>query len=131
MPWPFCSLKEVIVPRELKPLRRPRWPGVSRTLRVRPAGVLVPCLFIIVFLSNSEPQDSADSPGDHPFLVSRDNANGNLTALGRNRTLVSQVPFFVEFDSKKSQAIADASTDRGCILPDAFDSALQNPPLLS
>jgi hypothetical protein len=54
-----------------------------------------------MFLSGIEAQNSADSPGDHRFLVGGDNVNSNLAALRGNYALVSQIAFLIDLDSKK------------------------------
>ena len=64
-------------------------------------------------------ENAVNHPGDHLFFIGVNDANRDPSGGSGNHPLVLRVSIFIEFDSKKSQPIANPGANRGSVLPDA------------
>jgi hypothetical protein len=66
-----------------------------------------------------EAKDAGDGAGEHDFFVGPDDAGGYFAASGGNYRSGMFVSLLIEFESKKLEAITDASTDNRSVFADA------------
>ena len=66
---------------------------------------------MIMFVFSCKTQNAADRSRYHPFLVRMNDADMDPAGIRGNHARIGHVLFFFEFNSKKSQSVADPGAD--------------------